>query len=360
MVENAVGTFALPFGVGPQLPDQRPGLRHPHGGRGAVGHRGGLERGAGGPRRRRLRRRGRSGRHDRPDPARARARSAARRSSGSTPRAPRCWRRAEELTPGLCRRGAGPRDIEVRLVRDAARRDDGRRARHRRHRRRHGRQRHQLAGRGAGADGGGDRRRRRLPAHPLEPGRPPAARAPPCACRWRPSGATGMAGEEVAERMLYAYEFAYADPYRAATHNKGIMNGVDAVAVATGQRLARHRGRRARVRLRATARIARSPRGRSRTRHLVGTIELPMAVSTVGPVGRGASARAARAAHARRRRRRASWRHHGGGRPGVEHGRDAGARHRGHPEGPHGAARARRVARRGRAGRGRGARCASS
>ena len=35
--------------------------------------------------------------------------------------------------------------------------------------------------------------------------------------------------------MLYAYEFAYADPYRAATHNKGIMNGIDAVAVATGQ-----------------------------------------------------------------------------------------------------------------------------
>ena len=34
--------------------------------------------------------------------------------------------------------------------------------------------------------------------------------------------------------MLYAYEFAWADPYRAATHNKGIMNGIDAVAVATG------------------------------------------------------------------------------------------------------------------------------
>ena len=34
--------------------------------------------------------------------------------------------------------------------------------------------------------------------------------------------------------MIYAYEFAAADPYRAATHNKGIMNGIDAVAVATG------------------------------------------------------------------------------------------------------------------------------
>src|SRR5439155_543546 len=39
----------------------------------------------------------------------------------------------------------------------------------------------------------------------------------------------GYDGAEVAERILYAYEFAAADPYRAATHNKGIMNGIDAV-----------------------------------------------------------------------------------------------------------------------------------
>src|SRR5439155_6171 len=44
----------------------------------------------------------------------------------------------------------------------------------------------------------------------------------------------GLDGAEVAERILYAYEFAAADPYRAATHNKGIMNGIDALAVATG------------------------------------------------------------------------------------------------------------------------------
>ncbi|MDD3160241.1 MAG: hydroxymethylglutaryl-CoA reductase, degradative [Candidatus ainarchaeum sp.] len=41
-------------------------------------------------------------------------------------------------------------------------------------------------------------------------------------------------GEEVVERILDAYEFAEADPFRCVTHNKGIMNGVDAVAVATG------------------------------------------------------------------------------------------------------------------------------
>jgi hydroxymethylglutaryl-CoA reductase len=41
-------------------------------------------------------------------------------------------------------------------------------------------------------------------------------------------------GERVRDGILEAYAFAAADPYRAATHNKGIMNGVDAVAIATG------------------------------------------------------------------------------------------------------------------------------
>jgi hydroxymethylglutaryl-CoA reductase len=41
-------------------------------------------------------------------------------------------------------------------------------------------------------------------------------------------------GADVAERISEAYAFAAADPYRAATHNKGIMNGMDAVALATG------------------------------------------------------------------------------------------------------------------------------
>jgi len=44
----------------------------------------------------------------------------------------------------------------------------------------------------------------------------------------------GIAGDEVARAIFEAWAFAAADPYRAATHNKGIMNGVDAVAVATG------------------------------------------------------------------------------------------------------------------------------
>jgi hydroxymethylglutaryl-CoA reductase len=44
----------------------------------------------------------------------------------------------------------------------------------------------------------------------------------------------GVAGAEVAKRIAAAYRFAWADPYRAATHNKGIMNGIDPVAIATG------------------------------------------------------------------------------------------------------------------------------
>ncbi|NJN36795.1 MAG: hypothetical protein HC794_06730 [Nitrospiraceae bacterium] len=42
------------------------------------------------------------------------------------------------------------------------------------------------------------------------------------------------AGATVVENIAHANAFAVADPYRAATHNKGIMNGIDAVALATG------------------------------------------------------------------------------------------------------------------------------
>jgi hydroxymethylglutaryl-CoA reductase len=48
--------------------------------------------------------------------------------------------------------------------------------------------------------------------------------------------ATGqLAGSVVARRIVEAYALAAIDPYRAATHNKGIMNGIDALALATGQ-----------------------------------------------------------------------------------------------------------------------------
>jgi hydroxymethylglutaryl-CoA reductase len=44
----------------------------------------------------------------------------------------------------------------------------------------------------------------------------------------------GFDGEQVRDGIIVANDFARVDPYRAATHNKGIMNGIDAVALATG------------------------------------------------------------------------------------------------------------------------------
>ena len=54
--------------------------------------------------------------------------------------------------------------------------------------------------------------------------------------RYRPSdlATSDTSGDLVRDRIVLASEIASADPYRAATHNKGVMNGIDAVAIATG------------------------------------------------------------------------------------------------------------------------------
>lgn len=98
-------------------------------------------------------------------------------------------------------------------------------------------------------------------------------------CVW-PLAAIG--GEAVRDGMLSAYHFADADPYRAATHNKGIMNGISAVVLATGN------DTRA-VEAGAHAYAARNGRYASLTHwevtaegDLAGSIELPMAVGLVG------------------------------------------------------------------------------
>ena len=44
----------------------------------------------------------------------------------------------------------------------------------------------------------------------------------------------GYSGEQARDGIIIAGEFAAVDPYRAATHNKGIMNGIDPLAIATG------------------------------------------------------------------------------------------------------------------------------
>ena len=89
-------------------------------------------------------------------------------------------------------------------------------------------------------------------------------------------------GEEIIEGILDAYTFAAIDPYRAATHNKGIMNGVDPVIVATGNDWRA-------VEAGAHAYAARGGHYTSLTRWekdtsgaLVGTIEMPMPVGLVG------------------------------------------------------------------------------
>ncbi|RVU14587.1 hydroxymethylglutaryl-CoA reductase, degradative [Methylobacterium oryzihabitans] len=91
-----------------------------------------------------------------------------------------------------------------------------------------------------------------------------------------------IGGPEVRDGILGAYHLAEADPYRAATHNKGIMNGIDAVVLATGN------DTRA-IEAGAHAYAARSGRYTSLTRYevtaegdLSASIELPLAVGLVG------------------------------------------------------------------------------
>ena len=90
------------------------------------------------------------------------------------------------------------------------------------------------------------------------------------------------AGETVRDGIIEAWAFAAADPYRAATHNKGIMNGVDAVVIATGNDWRA-------IEAGAHAYAARDGRytslstwGKDADGNLVGELEMPMAVGIVG------------------------------------------------------------------------------
>ncbi|MCB9176786.1 MAG: hydroxymethylglutaryl-CoA reductase, degradative [Caldilineae bacterium] len=93
----------------------------------------------------------------------------------------------------------------------------------------------------------------------------------------------GIDGAEVARRIVAANALAEVDPYRAATHNKGILNGIDPVIIATGNDW---RG----VEAGAHAFAARSGSYRSLTEwkvdaetgDLLGSLELPMAIGIVG------------------------------------------------------------------------------
>jgi hydroxymethylglutaryl-CoA reductase len=93
-----------------------------------------------------------------------------------------------------------------------------------------------------------------------------------------------LGGQETVDNIILAYQFAANDPYRAVTHNKGIMNGIIAVANATGQ------DTRA---IEAAAHAYASRTGKyssltewkkDKTGNLIGKIELPMSVGIVGGI----------------------------------------------------------------------------
>jgi hydroxymethylglutaryl-CoA reductase len=93
-----------------------------------------------------------------------------------------------------------------------------------------------------------------------------------------------LGGSQVVKRILYAYALAYSDVYRAVTHNKGVMNGIDAVALATGQDFrAIEAGVHAYAARDGTYRSLTSWR-RTKEGDLAGRIELPLAVGVVGGV----------------------------------------------------------------------------
>jgi len=89
-------------------------------------------------------------------------------------------------------------------------------------------------------------------------------------------------GEKVRDGIIQAWAFAASDPYRAATHNKGIMNGVDAVLIATG-----NDWRAVEAGAHAFASCggrytSLSTWGKDENGDLVGTLEMPLAVGTIG------------------------------------------------------------------------------
>ena len=281
MVENAVGTFALPFGVAlnfrvnqrdhviPMVVEE-PSVIAAASNAALVARAGGgffaeADPGA---------MIGQIQLVDVPDPGAAVERIGAARA--------RLLAAAEELTPGLCRRGAGPRDVEVRLVRTSGGEtmvivhvllDTG-----------------DAMGANAVnslvealapmvAEIAGGTTCLRILSNLADRRLARAAVRIPFAALAR----DGLDGAEVAQRMLYAYEFAANDPYRAATHNKGVMNGIDAVALATGNDWRA-------IEAGAHAFACRDGAYRSLTAWrvvdgtLVGSIELPLAVSVVGPL----------------------------------------------------------------------------
>ncbi len=93
-----------------------------------------------------------------------------------------------------------------------------------------------------------------------------------------------IGGDKVLKRILFSYAFAYSDVYRAVTHNKGIMNGIDSVAIPTGQDFRA-------IEAGCHAYACKDGQYRSLTKwyensdgDLVGEIEIPLAVGIIGGI----------------------------------------------------------------------------
>ena len=99
---------------------------------------------------------------------------------------------------------------------------------------------------------------------------------------WTRIPVEAVGGREVAEGIVEAWAFADADPYRAATHNKGIMNGIDAVVIATGNDWRAVEAGAHAYACRFGAYKPLSTWELDEKGNLVGSLELPLAVGIVG------------------------------------------------------------------------------
>jgi hypothetical protein len=230
MIENVIGTLALPIAVATNFRINGVDSWSPWR-RGGLGRRRRLQRRQDDPRRRRLHRPRRSAVDDRPGSSSA----AAPRAARSTTRSARSWPKRQLCSPRrrahprLVARGGGARELEVRVlaadmlvVHAIVDCQDAMGA--------------NLLNTIAEAARPAPRRPHRLdpgPADPQQPRRSPL-RPRPLPDPPRSARRQRLARRGRRRRIVSASRFAELDPYRAATHNKGVMNGVDAVVLATG------------------------------------------------------------------------------------------------------------------------------
>jgi hydroxymethylglutaryl-CoA reductase len=93
---------------------------------------------------------------------------------------------------------------------------------------------------------------------------------------------SGYSGSDVVQGVIAAWAFAAVDPYRAATHNKGIMNGVDAVVIATGNDWRAVEAGAHAYAARDGSYTSLSTWGQDVEGNLVGSLEMPLAVGIIG------------------------------------------------------------------------------